>query len=112
MVVTQNLPLKILKFYNFYPLLSKLLCLQILFILTLGDNLLTAITVSRDCGMIEEHDSVISVEANLVPSDSVTCTAKNRLQVFYNYAKLPGFSEKLNMVQNGMIDVSINNSLL
>lgn len=58
--------------------------------------------------MIEECDSVISVEANLVtPDDSIL--SKPRLEIHYTYAKLPGFSEKLNMMQNGMVDVSTGN---
>lgn len=86
------------------PTLKILKDAEIRTVMVTGDNLLTAITVARDCGMIEECDSVISVEASLVPSESVTSTSKTRLQVLYSYAKLPGFSEKLNMVQNGMID--------
>ncbi|KFM62161.1 putative cation-transporting ATPase 13A3, partial [Stegodyphus mimosarum] len=86
------------------PTLKILKDADIRTIMVTGDNLLTAITVSRDCGMIEEYDSVIAVEANLVPINSSTTDSGCRLQVQYTYAKLPGFSEKLNMVQNGMVD--------
>ncbi|XP_054723213.1 LOW QUALITY PROTEIN: polyamine-transporting ATPase 13A3-like, partial [Uloborus diversus] len=86
------------------PTLKILKDADIRTVMVTGDNLLTAITVSRDCGMIEEFDSVIAVEASLIPGDPMHPDAKNRLQVQYTYAKLPGFSEKLNMVQNGIID--------
>lgn len=86
------------------PTLNILKEAEIRTVMVTGDNLLTAITIARECEMIEEHDSVISVEANLIPCDSVTTKSKSRLEVHYNYAKLPGFSEKLNMLQNGMVD--------
>ncbi|XP_015912736.2 polyamine-transporting ATPase 13A3 [Parasteatoda tepidariorum] len=86
------------------PTLNVLKAADIRTIMVTGDNLLTAITVARDCGMIEEYDSVISVQASIVGTESSKMDDKPRLQIHYNYAKLPGFSEKLNMVQNGMID--------
>lgn len=66
-------------------------------VMVTGDNLLTATTVSRECGMIDELDSVIILEGKLEKND-------NKLKIYYSYAKLPGFSEKLNVGQNGMIE--------
>ncbi|UYV83809.1 ATP13A3 [Cordylochernes scorpioides] len=71
------------------PALNILKEANIRSIMVTGDNMLTALTVAGDCGMIEERDSVISVEAS--PSGDA---------VSYRYTKLPGYSEKLNMASN------------
>lgn len=70
-------------------------------VMVTGDNLLTALTVARDCGMIEEHDSVVSAQSEMVQNSSVKSP---HLEVQYAYVKLPGFSEKLSISQNGVID--------
>ncbi|KAG8195088.1 hypothetical protein JTE90_029667 [Oedothorax gibbosus] len=82
------------------PTLNILKEADIRTVMVTGDNLLTAITVARDCGMVEECDSVVSVEATLVQSSD----KRVRMQVQYAYAKMPGFSEKLSMGHNGMGD--------
>ncbi|GFQ95273.1 probable cation-transporting ATPase 13A3 [Trichonephila clavata] len=86
------------------PTLNILKEADIRTVMVTGDNLLTAITVARECGMVEECDSVISVEARLIAADPTIPGSKMRLQVHYEYAKLPGFSEKLSIGQNGMVD--------
>ncbi|CAL1273351.1 unnamed protein product [Larinioides sclopetarius] len=86
------------------PTLKVLKDADIRTVMVTGDNLLTAITVARECGMVDELDSVISVEARLIAADPTVPGSKLRLQVHYDYAKLPGFSEKLNIGQNGMVD--------
>ena len=69
-------------------------------VMVTGDNILTAISVARNCGMISEQDSVIQVDATLFESPNRNKT----LKVSYNYVKLPGFSEKLSMKQNGGLE--------
>uniref|UniRef100_T1KHN6 Cation-transporting ATPase n=1 Tax=Tetranychus urticae TaxID=32264 RepID=T1KHN6_TETUR len=63
-------------------------------IMATGDNILTALSVARDCGMIDEADSVVQVEANLTDNGS--------LETLYRYVKLPGISEKLNIDDSTM----------
>ncbi|XP_064471519.1 polyamine-transporting ATPase 13A3-like [Ornithodoros turicata] len=69
-------------------------------VMATGDNLLTAVTVACDCGMVKENDAVIQVEAELLNYSD--------LKVTYTYTKLPGLSEKLVLGHGGAIeDVSI-----
>ena len=82
------------------PVLNVLKTANIRSIMITGDNLLTSISVGRECGLIEESDSVIKVEAQLYQSPN----ENQALRVHYSYAKLPGFSEKLNMKRNGDIE--------
>ncbi|GFR32870.1 probable cation-transporting ATPase 13A3, partial [Trichonephila clavata] len=69
------------------PALNTLKDADIRSVMVTGDNLLTAITVSKKCGMIEEHDSVVIIKAELV--SSFKSTFKNLLKVAYNYANFP-----------------------
>ncbi|XP_022255273.1 probable cation-transporting ATPase 13A3 isoform X2 [Limulus polyphemus] len=70
-------------------------------VMVTGDNLLTAISVARDCGMVDEEDSVISVEAELLKHGD---SKSPRIRVNYSHVKLPGFSEKLAVGKNGIIE--------
>lgn len=85
------------------PALRVLKNANIKTVMVTGDNLLTAISVARDCGMVNESDSVISVEADFGGPD-LTHSTGSRLRVKYSYAKLPGYSEKINVGQNGLVD--------
>jgi predicted P-type ATPase len=82
------------------PVLKVLKEANIRTVMITGDNLLTSISIGRECGMIDESDSVIKVDAELFESSN----ENQALRVFYSYAKLPGFSEKLNMKRNGGLE--------
>ena len=85
------------------PVLSVLMNANIRSVMITGDNLLTSISVGRECGLIKESDSVIKVEAELYQSSN----ENQALRVHYSYAKLPGFSEKLNMKRSGALEESL-----
>lgn len=71
-------------------------------VMVTGDNLLTAISVARDCGMVDKEDSIISVEAELLKFGD----SKNpSILVNYSPVELPDFSEKLAIGKNGIVEV-------
>ncbi|XP_053202977.1 polyamine-transporting ATPase 13A3-like [Panonychus citri] len=76
------------------PTLTALKEVGIRTIMATGDNILTALSVARDCGMINEADSVVQVEARLINNGT--------LETLYRYVKLPGISEKLNIDESQM----------
>ena len=47
------------------PVISELAGANIRCLMVTGDNLLTALSVARDCGMVARHDSVVRAEAEL-----------------------------------------------
>nr|XP_042900067.1 polyamine-transporting ATPase 13A3 [Parasteatoda tepidariorum] len=53
-------------------------------IMVTGDNLLTAVTVSRNCGIVEENNSVILVEAKTTPD--IYSNLNDKLDVSFTYA--------------------------
>ncbi|CAN7983056.1 unnamed protein product [Ixodes hexagonus] len=63
------------------------------------DNLLTAVAVAHDCGMIEESDAVIEMDAQT--------TQYGDMKVSYSYIKLPGLSEKLPLGHGASGDVAV-----
>ncbi|XP_054161335.1 probable cation-transporting ATPase 13A5 [Oppia nitens] len=72
-------------------------------IMITGDNLLTSISVGRECGLIDECDSVVKVDVELYESPNLN----QALRVFYSYIKLPGFSEKINLKTNGGLEETL-----
>ncbi|GFV89948.1 probable cation-transporting ATPase 13A3 [Trichonephila clavipes] len=81
------------------PALDTLKNADIRSVMVTGDNLLTAITVSKKCGMIEERDSVVIIKAELV--SNLKSTFKHMLQVSYKHANFPILKE--NRVLKDMI---------
>ncbi|CAN7980624.1 unnamed protein product [Ixodes pacificus] len=63
------------------------------------DNLLTAVAVAHDCGMIEESDAVIEMDAQT--------TQYGDMKVSYSYIKFPGLSEKLPLGHGASGDVAV-----
>ncbi|KFM62159.1 putative cation-transporting ATPase 13A4, partial [Stegodyphus mimosarum] len=69
------------------PALNILRDANIRSIIVTGDNLLTAITVGRKCGMIAEMDKIITVEATT--STGLNASSKSHLEVEFSFVKLP-----------------------
>ncbi|KAI1289645.1 Polyamine-transporting ATPase 13A3 [Halotydeus destructor] len=90
------------------PALAELRSVDIRTIMATGDNMLTAVSVARNCGMIGEHDSVIQVEANVHTKPGLRPSECEQLVVKYKYAKLPGLSEQIKMnVKSDLIDEAL-----
>lgn len=80
-------------------------------VMVTGDNMLTAVSVARDCNMIDESDAVIQVEAeeeqtlppeindNKRSSPDDEYEPKGVIHVKFSYAKLPGISEKVKVTK-------------
>ncbi|CAL1273355.1 unnamed protein product [Larinioides sclopetarius] len=79
------------------PALNILKDANIRSVMVTGDNLLTAITVAKKCGMVEDCDLVIIMKAALSSkSDSKSC-----LEVSYKQAKCPS-------LRNGSLQINGN----
>ncbi|GIY70495.1 hypothetical protein CDAR_492031 [Caerostris darwini] len=69
------------------PALDTLKAANIRSVMVTGDNLLTAITVGKKCGIVEECDSVVIIKANMLSNSKQNC--KSNLKVSYKYANCP-----------------------
>ncbi|GBM58507.1 putative cation-transporting ATPase 13A4 [Araneus ventricosus] len=79
------------------PALNILKDANIRSVMVTGDNLLTAITVAKKCGIVEECDSVMIMKADLSSkSDSKSC-----LEVSYKQANCPS-------LRNGSLQINGN----
>ncbi|XP_064610270.1 polyamine-transporting ATPase 13A3-like [Liolophura sinensis] len=69
------------------PVIKKLRTANIRTVMVTGDNILTAISVARDCGMVQRSDRVILVNAN--PPDPVT---NKEASILWQFAEMPSDS--------------------
>ena len=91
------------------PVLATLKDVNIRTLMVTGDNMLTAVSVARNCNMIQEAEAVIQVEASEGADDPSGNSPRGAiLRVNYSYAKMPGISEKLK-VGNGK---QVNDTLI
>ncbi|XP_055933126.1 polyamine-transporting ATPase 13A3-like [Argiope bruennichi] len=67
------------------PALNTLKDANIKSVMVTGDNLLTAVTVAKKCGIVEECDSVVIMKASL----STKSNSKENLEVSYKQASSP-----------------------
>lgn len=85
------------------PVIHQLNAVKIRSVMVTGDNMLTAINVAKNCGMIKDIDAVIQVNVSQRVyhrkssrrHDVGSSVHDSELNVSYEYAKVPGISEKV-----------------
>lgn len=85
------------------PVIHELNSVNIRSVMVTGDNMLTAINVAKNCGMIKDIDAVIQVNVSkrvrhrkLSRRNDVGASVEEpEINVNYEYAKVPGISEKV-----------------
>ncbi|XP_055690412.1 polyamine-transporting ATPase 13A3 [Lutzomyia longipalpis] len=77
--------------------ISSLMRANIRTVMVTGDNILTAISVAKDCGMIPKHQSVITVNVK---------STRDTHELYYNLtnSSLPGANQALNSMNHDSID--------